>query len=76
MSGRHTSILVTVPTAGGIFVGNGAGNPRNWCPGALVPSHSFPATLQAGHNTVSFAVSPAAVPSGSYYATSLAFTAP
>lgn len=60
----------------GIFQGNTTVNPRNWCPGALVPPHTFPVTLEAGKNTVSLAVSPSAVPSGSYYATSINFTTP
>jgi hypothetical protein len=60
----------------GIFQGNTTNNPRNWCPGALVPSHTFPITLAAGTNTVSLDVSPSAVPSGSYYATSIGFTSP
>jgi hypothetical protein len=60
----------------GIFQGNLGGNPRNWCPGALVPSHSFPVTLKAGDNVVSLVIAPAAVPEGSYYATSIHFSAP
>jgi len=60
----------------GIFQNNLSGNPRNWCPGALVPSHSFPVTLKAGDNPVSLGISPAAVPDGSYYATSIHFSAP
>jgi hypothetical protein len=59
----------------GIFRNNNSGNPRNWCPGALVPSHSFDATLKPGSNTVSLGISPSDVPSGSFYATSLNFTA-
>jgi hypothetical protein len=60
----------------GIFQGNTTDNPRNWCPGALVPSHTFPVTLTAGSNTVSLGINPSAVPSGSYYATSINFTSP
>ncbi len=60
----------------GIFQDNLAGNPRNWCPGAPVASHTFPATLMPGSNTVSLGITPGAVPSGSYYATSINFTSP
>jgi len=60
----------------GIFRRNKLGNPRNWCPGALVPARSFEATLLPGDNAVSLAVEPAAVPEGSYHATSIAFSAP
>jgi hypothetical protein len=60
----------------GIFQGNTTTNPRNWCPGAFVPSHTFPATLTAGSNTVSLAIKPSLVPSGSYYPTSITFTSP
>jgi hypothetical protein len=60
----------------GIFHNNASSNPRNWCPGALVPSHTFPVTLHAGAQTVSLAINPPQVPSGSYYATSIAFTSP
>jgi hypothetical protein len=61
----------------GIFTGNNTTeNPRNWCPGALVPSHSFPVTLGPGSNTVSLGINPPAVPSGSYFATSINFTSP
>ncbi len=60
----------------GIFRDNSSGNPRNWCPGALVPSHTFPVTLLPGSNTLSLAVSPSDLPPDSYYATSLNFTAP
>jgi Peptide-N-glycosidase F, C terminal/Peptide-N-glycosidase F, N terminal len=60
----------------GIFQDNTGGNPRNWCPGALVASHTFPVTLTAGSNTVSLGITPGAVPSGSYYATSINFTSP
>ncbi|MGH7294467.1 MAG: peptide-N-glycosidase F-related protein [Polyangiaceae bacterium] len=60
----------------GIFQGNTTSNPRNWCPGALVPSHTFPATLNPGTNTVSLGIVQAAVPSGSYYPTTINFTSP
>jgi hypothetical protein len=60
----------------GIFTDNTTDNPRNWCPGALVPSHSFPVTLVPGSNTVSLGINPPAVPSGSYFATSINFTSP
>jgi hypothetical protein len=60
----------------GIFQNNGNGNPRNWCPGALVPAHTYGATLHAGGNSVSLDVQPSQVPGGSYYATSIVFTAP
>jgi hypothetical protein len=60
----------------GIFRNNASGNPRNWCPGALVPSHSYPVTLAPGENTISLSISPSDLPSGSYYATSFNFTAP
>lgn len=60
----------------GIFNGNNAGNPRNWCPGALVPPHTFAAKLAPGSNAVSLAIDPARVPSGSYYATSFNFSSP
>jgi hypothetical protein len=60
----------------GIFRNNGSSNPRNWCPGALVASHTFPVTLTPGENTVTLGISPSDVPSGSYYATSFNFTAP
>jgi hypothetical protein len=60
----------------GIFQGNTTYNPRNWCPGALVPPHTFPVTLSPGSSTVSLAISPSAVPSGSNYATSITFTSP
>lgn len=60
----------------GIFRNNtSTANPRNWCPGAVVAPRSFPATFTAGRNTVSLGVSPADVPSGSYYSTSITFTA-
>lgn len=60
----------------GIFVGNAGGNPRNWCPGALVPPHTFPLVLPAGATTASLEIDPGDVPSGSYYATSIVFSAP
>jgi hypothetical protein len=60
----------------GIFRNNGSGNPRNWCPGALVAPHTFDATLMPGMNTVRLDVSPSQVPSGSYYATSISFSSP
>lgn len=60
----------------GIFQRNNAGNPRNWCPGGIVESRSFPATLKAGANTVTLSVNPGRVPNGSYYATSISFSAP
>jgi len=58
----------------GIFRNNGGSNPRNWCPGALVPSHAFPAKLTMGSNGVSMGVNVSSVPSGSYYATTINFT--
>ncbi len=58
----------------GIFRNNNGNNPRNWCPGALVPSHTFPATLVAGSNSVSLGVNVSSVPAGSYYATSITFS--
>ena len=60
----------------GIFRNNKSSNPRNWCPGALVAAHTFPATLDTGSNTVSLAVTPSQIPSGSFYATSINFTSP
>jgi hypothetical protein len=60
----------------GIFQQNTTINPRNWCPGALVPPHTFPVTLAAGQNSVSLGIAPSSVPSGSYYATSITFTSP
>jgi hypothetical protein len=53
-----------------IFIGNGGSNPRNWCPGALVPSHSFFVTIGA-NNTVALDMDDPSVPSGSYYDTSV-----
>ncbi len=61
----------------GIFEDNTtSANPRNWCPGAPVASHTYAVTLMPGDNAVSLAVNPPAVPSGSYYATSINFTSP
>jgi hypothetical protein len=60
----------------GIFRSNTSSNPRNWCPGALVPAHTFAATLNPGSNTVRLEIDAAQVPSGSYYATSISFSAP
>jgi hypothetical protein len=60
----------------GIFQGNTTYNPRNWCPGALVPSHTFAATLPAGSTPVTLTVTPSAVPMGSNFATSITFSAP
>jgi hypothetical protein len=60
----------------GIFQDNTTDNPRNWCPGALVPSHTFPVTLPAGSTSVVLGITPAQVPSGSYFATSITFTSP
>jgi hypothetical protein len=60
----------------GIFGNNNSSNPRNWCPGALVPSHTFDAMLKPGMNTISLAIDPARVPMGSYYASSISFSAP
>jgi hypothetical protein len=53
----------------GIFRNNLTSNPRNWCPGALVPSHSFPANIAAS-NKVSIDMDYEGVPNGSYYETS------
>jgi hypothetical protein len=60
----------------GIFQGNTTYNPRNWCPGALVPSHTFAATLPPGASTVTLEIDPGQVPEGSYYWTSISFGAP
>lgn len=60
----------------GIFRNNASGNPRNWCPGALVASRSYAVTLMPGENTISLGISPSDLPSGSYYATSFNFTTP
>ena len=51
-------------------------NPRNWCPGALVPSHTFPVTLPPGSSTVVLGIAPPNVPGGSYFQTSITFTSP
>ncbi|MEK8029878.1 peptide-N-glycosidase F-related protein [Ideonella sp. DXS29W] len=53
-----------------IFLNNGGSNPRNWCPGALIPAHSFRVTLGA-ENTVSLDMDDPRVPDGSYYRTSI-----
>ena len=58
----------------GIFKNGPPGNPRNWCPGALVPAHSFEAELAPGDNAVSLAMLPSAVPEGSYYSVSITFS--
>ena len=60
----------------GIFRNNGTTNPRNWCPGAIVASHTYPVTLNPGSNTVTLSISPSQVPSGSYYPTTINFTSP
>lgn len=60
----------------GIFKGNQTTNLRNWCPGALVPSHTFPATLTPGEHVIGLEVTPSTMPEGSYYATSIAFSSP
>lgn len=60
----------------GIFRSNTSTNPRNWCPGALVPAHTFPAMLKSGTNDVSIKSSKTDVPSGSFYATTINFTVP
>jgi len=61
----------------GIFQGNTTpSNPRNWCPGAIVTSHTFPVTLPTGSTSVVLGITPAQVPSGSYFATSITFTSP
>lgn len=60
----------------GIFQNNNGGNPRNWCPGALVEPHVFEATLKPGMNTVRLDIRPNQVPSGSYYGTSISFSSP
>jgi hypothetical protein len=60
----------------GIFQGNTTYNPRNWCPGALVVSHSYPAMLPAGSSDVVLGIDPGQVPSGSYFQTSITFTSP
>lgn len=53
-----------------IFFFNGTTNPRNWCPGALVPSYTFPVALRR-NNTVSLDMDDPSVPAGSYYSTSI-----
>ncbi|MET0591961.1 MAG: peptide-N-glycosidase F-related protein, partial [Polyangiaceae bacterium] len=60
----------------GIFRNNTTSNPRNWCPGELIPPRSFSATLNTGSNTVSLGISPSTVPMGSYYPTSFSFSSP
>jgi hypothetical protein len=60
----------------GIFQDNTSFNPRNWCPGALVPAHSFPVTLKPGSNPVSLDIQPSNVPMGSNYPTSINFSSP
>ena len=60
----------------GIFRNNTTSNPRNWCPGELIPPRSFPATLNAGSNSISLGITPSTVPSGSYYPTSFSFSSP
>ena len=60
----------------GIFRNNNTTNPRNWCPGAIVASHTYPVTLKSGSNTVMLSISPSKVPSGSYYPTTINFTSP
>jgi hypothetical protein len=61
----------------GIFQGNASYNPRNWCPGALVPSHTFPVSLPGWTRTpVALGVTPGQVPMGSEYSTSITFSAP
>jgi hypothetical protein len=60
----------------GIFRNNNTSNPRNWCPGELVPPRSFAATLNTGSNAVSLGITPSTVPSGSYYPTSFSFSSP
>jgi hypothetical protein len=60
----------------GIFQNNTTSNPRNWCPGQLIPPRSFAATLNAGSNSISLGITPSTVPSGSYYPTSFSFSSP
>jgi hypothetical protein len=60
----------------GIFQSNNGGNPRNWCPGALVAARTCPVMLNAGMNNVSLGIAPSKLPSGSYYATSISFSTP
>lgn len=59
-----------------LFHNNTTLNPRNWCPGALVPVHTFPATLRAGDNALTIDMIPVDVPEGSSYSVSATFTAP
>ena len=73
---RIELVRFITPLNPGIFKTGPFGNPRNWCPGALVPVHSFDAELAAGDNLVSVAMLPPAVREGSYYAVSIAFSAP
>ena len=60
----------------GLFANNNTTNPRNWCPGEIVPSRSFDAMLNPGANSVSLGMTPSTVPTGSYYPTSLTFSSP
>jgi len=60
----------------GIFRNNKTSNPRNWCPGSLVAPRSFPVQLKPGAHEISLAIEPARMPEGSYYATSISFSAP
>jgi hypothetical protein len=60
----------------GLFQGGPTNNPRSWCPGSLVASHTFPATLAPGSNNVVLSITPGQVPSGSYFQTSITFTSP
>jgi len=60
----------------GIFRNNTTSNPRNWCPGELIPPRSFAATLNTGSNAISLGITPSTVPSGSYYPTSFSFSSP
>ena len=59
-----------------LFEDNQLGNPRNWCPGAVIPAHSFEVQLAPGENTVGVGMVPSEVPEGSYYSVSLAFSSP
>jgi hypothetical protein len=54
----------------GIFLNNNGSNPRNWCPGALVPSHAMTVSI-SGTNRLSLDMNDESVPSGSYYDTSV-----
>ena len=60
----------------GIFRNNTTSNPRNWCPGELIPPRSFPATLNAGSNSITLGITPSTGPAGSYYPTSFSFSSP